>query len=174
MQTRTLAGPVCIWTGRLTCSQTIRSVVRLTSSVSVGPRRAVVHPVSLGKPSMGGLPDGSRIKLCTMPPGISSRSLLGDLGFHWHYSVGTNSFRQERVGIIDEPSLVTARFTSEGAPPVVSRGAQGVTYLHSVHRRVNVVRDVANHDKPLITQPAVELSATCHGWLIAPRPEPWV
>ena len=57
---------------------------------------------------MGGLPDGSRIKLCTMPPGISSRSLLGGLGFHWHYSVGTNSFRQERVGIIDEPSLVAA------------------------------------------------------------------
>ena len=66
MQSRSLAGPVCIWTGLLTCSQDIRSVVRLTSPVSVGPRRAVAHPVSLGKPSRGGLPDGSRGKVCTM------------------------------------------------------------------------------------------------------------
>ena len=37
MQSRSLAGPVCIWTGLLTCSQDIRSVVRLTSPVCVGP-----------------------------------------------------------------------------------------------------------------------------------------
>ena len=64
MQSRSLAGPVCIWTGLLTCSQDIRSVVRLTSPVSVGPRRAVVHHLSPGLPRGGGLPDGTRVVLC--------------------------------------------------------------------------------------------------------------
>ena len=82
MQSRSLAGPVCIWTGLLTCSQDIRSVVRLTSPVSVGPRRGVAHPVSLGKPSRGGLPDGSRGKICTMSlRNVVRSTLLWRIGF---------------------------------------------------------------------------------------------
>ena len=90
------------------------------------------------------------------------------------YSDGANSFQKERVGIIRALTCNRVRLASERAPSVDSRGAQGVTHPPSVHRRVNVVRDVANHDKLLVSQPVVDLLTSYHDWLIAPRPELWV
>ena len=73
--------------------------------------------------------------------------------YHWCTCLGRSTVFQRKQSFLQASSHSTVLETFEwGGAASGERGAQDVTHLHSVHRRVNVVRGGANHEWQLMCQ----------------------
>ena len=70
--------------------------------------------------------------------------LAGDIGTTGSTCLGRSSVSKEAEFLASKLALDSPGDCRVGGAPPMERGAQDVTHLHSVHRRVNVVRGGAN------------------------------